>query len=222
MQTPNEIVKRINALSGFLIGAGLADDQRFAFQRSMAGNLVHVTFEKAELVSVAMKDRSYNEIYQQLTQERAFTVKLLDGALVQMMYAFLDGDLQSHRLGFFPSPHLEEFQNSPDIYLNDEIYADVVAKNIVPFPVRFDYNAQHFAHELLMHPRSHLTLGQYENCRIPVSAPLTPGRFIDFILRNFYHTAFARYADDLPVHGRPFAESILSSERNIVHVVIPR
>ena len=62
---------------------------------------------------------------------------MLDGALIQMTYEFSDKKLRRHRLAFFPSPHLEEFQNNPDIYLDDEIYADVVAKNIVSFPVRF-------------------------------------------------------------------------------------
>jgi hypothetical protein len=57
---------------------------------------------------------------------------------------------------------LEEFQNNPDVYLEDELYADVIAKCNVPF--------------------SYLTLGHYENCRIPVTAPLTPHWSIDFIL----------------------------------------
>ena len=146
---------------------------------------------------------------------------MLDGGLIQMMYEFSNETLQRHRLAFFPSPHLEEFQNNPDIYLADEVYADVVAKNIVPFPARFDYDAREGIHQELVHPKSHLTLGQYEHCRIPVTAPLNPARFIDFILRNFYHTAFIRYADKLPNYGDSFAESILPSERRVIHVVVP-
>lgn len=140
---------------------------------------------------------AYDEIYQHLREVRAFNVKMLDGALMQMMYLFADGVVRRHRLAFFPAPHLEEFQNNQEIYLDDEIDADVVARNVVPFPVRFDYDARVDRRDAA-HPLSHLTLGQYRNCRIPVSAPVTPSRFVDFILRNFYHTAFIRYADRLP------------------------
>ena len=137
-----------------------------------------------------------------------------------MMYTFADEALQRHRLAFFPAPHLEEFQNNPAIYQDDEMYADVVARNIVPFPIRFDYDVQE-AHHGLDHPKSHLTLGQYQNCRIPVTAPMMPFRFIDFVLRNFYHTVYARQADGLPIGNGLFAESIRPAERDVVHVVVP-
>lgn len=221
MPTPNQIEKQINGLVRYLVKTGLADDQRSAFQRSGRGNLVQVTFDAAEHVSVALRDRSYNQIYQYLIQERAYNVKMLDGALIQLMYAFAGGTLQRHRLAFFSAPHLEEFQNNPDIYQEDEIYADVISRNIVPFPIRFDYDARDDRHQELVHPKSHLSLGQYENCRIPVTAPMTPFWFIDFILRNFYHTASARHAEGLPEPDGLFAESILPVERAVVHMTVP-
>lgn len=220
MLSPNQIKNWINALITYLVTISLADDQCFAFQRSGRNNLVQITFGGAEHVSIALRNRPYSEIYLQLVQERAYNVRMLDGALIQMQYAFAAGTLQRHRLAFFPAPHLEEFQNNPDIYLDDEIYADVVARNIVPFPVRFDYDVQESNQEL-DHPKSHLTLGQYENCRIPVTAPMTPFRFIDFILRNFYHTMFTRWADELPAQDDSFAESIRPAERGVVHLVVP-
>ena len=224
MAIPNRILNHINELITYLVKISLADDQCFAFQRPdrrSDRDIVQVTFAGAEHVSIALRDRSYKEIYQHLKQERAYNLKMLDGALIQMMYAFAGEMLQRHRLAFFPAPHLEEFQNNPDIYQDDEIYADVIAKNIVPFPVRFDYDARDGNYQEFVHPKSHLTLGQYEHCRIPVTSPMMPGRFIDFILRNFYHTASARYADGLPAQGGSFAESILPAERNVVHIVVP-
>lgn len=220
MPTPDQIREQINELVGYLVEIGLADDQAFAFQRPVRGNRVQITFEGSEHISIALRNRAYDEIYQDIAQARAYNVKMLDGALLQMMYEFAGATLQRHRLAFFPAPHLEEFQNNPDIYLEDVIYADVVAKNIVPVPVRFDYHAQDDQRDLV-HPKAHLTLGQYEHCRIPVTAPMTPFWFVDFILRNFYHTAFQRYADGLPDRGGAFAESIRSAERDIVHVVAP-
>lgn len=220
MPSPNQIESQINKLIGYLVEIGLADDQRRTFQKTVDGNLRQVTFEGSEHVQFALKNRSYDEIYQHLVQERAYNVKMLDGALIQMMYTFTVGTLQRHRLAFFSAPHLENFQNDPEIYLEDERYADVVAKNIVPFPLRFDYH-DHDGHQELAHPKSHLTLGQYKNCRIPVTAPMAPFWFIDFILRSFYHTAFERYAEQLPRHSENFDRSILPDEEAVVHVAIP-
>ena len=217
MTTPAETLRAINRLVAYLLETSLADDQSFAFQLTGSNSTVEVTFGEFGYVSIALKNLAYREIYYQLVQDHAYNAKMLDGALIQMMYRFSNGTLQSHRLAFFPSPDLEEFQNNPDIYNEDEIYADVIARNIVPFPLRFDYNAQ----EGHIHPKSHLTLGQYEHCRIPVTRPLTPSRFIDFILRNFYHTAFNKYADSLPSLRDSFDKSIRPEEERIVHIMVP-
>lgn len=221
MPAPHQIVEQINGIIAYLVEAGLSDSQSYAFLRTMRDNVEEVTFQNAEYISEALRERAYDEVYRYLVQKRAYTVKLLDGALIQIMYTFSGDTLERHRLAFFSAPHLEEFQNNPDIYLEDEIYADVLAKNIVPFPIRFDYDCRKEIYEELEHPQSHLTLGQYRNCRIPVTAPVTPFWFIHFILRNFYHTAFTKYAEGLPPCGDSFAESILPAERNVVHVAIP-
>ena len=221
MPTPENIKNQVDGMIRYLVEVGLASDQNFAFRRNIGGGRVEITFPQAEHVSIAMKDRAYQGIYEHLMRERAYSAMMPDGALVQMMYIFNGLGLQCHRLAFFPAPHLEEFQNNPEIYMVDEIYADVVSRNIVPFPLRFDYDVPEGIHKKIEHPKSHLTLGQYENCRIPVTAPMTPYWFIAFILRNFYHIAFHRYADKLPRFDDVFHESIDPSERNIVHISIP-
>jgi hypothetical protein len=221
MSTINQVVADINALIAALVEVGLAGDQNFAFQRPSREGRREVTFPKSEYVSVALKNLGYSEIYALLAQERAYNAKMPDGAIVQMSYEFKGESLIRHRLAFFPSPSLEEFQNNPELYLEDELYADVVARNLVPLPVRFDYDDRDAVHQELTHPKSHLTLGQYENCRIPVTSPVPPSWFMDFILRNFYHTAFQRYCDDLPECGGVFERSIRPSEQDVVHVVIP-
>ena len=221
MPTPNATKRQIDGIVRYAVERSLADDQNFAYLNGDARNSAEVTFPGAELIGIAMRNVPYEEIYEKLAAERVFNIKMLDGALIQMMYQFSQGTLFSHRLAFFPSPFLEQFQNNPDIYLDDEVYADVVAKNIVHVPIRFDYDARDSRHEEVAHPKSHLTLGQYENCRIPVSAPLTPIQFFDFLLRNFYHTAHDKYADGLPAFSGKFDPSITSAEQRVVHVVIP-
>lgn len=144
---------------------------------------------------------------------------MLDGALISLRYRFKAGVICEHSLSYFPSPDLENFQNEPEIYLEDEIYADVIARNIVPFPVRFDFSDDPKKFVDVHHPYSHLTLGQYENCRIPVDSPLGPLAFGGFILRNFYNTAFRKYSEQIPASALAFSNTITTNERTIPHVV---
>lgn len=212
---------QINTLISYLVEKGLADAQQYAILRAAGGRIKHVSFSRSGFINVALKNIRYTDIYEQLAEARAYNVKMLDGALIQMMYSFDAETVDRHRLAFFPAPHLEEFQNNPEVYLEDEIYADVVDRSIVPFPVRFDYSIDSDGIDTTDHPISHMTLGQYRNCRIPVTAPVSPFRFIEFVLRNFYHTAFVRYADSLPRVVNSFADTIRPHERGLIHVVVP-
>ena len=217
--TPGATLHQINRLIRHLVEVGLADDQQFAFRREKG--FVEITFENAGYLSVALKDVPYADVYDIFARQRVFNAKLLDGALLQMMYAFTDGALERHRLAFFPAPHLERFERDPDSYVEDQIYADIVARNVLPLPIRFDYDSRDDRHRDVAHPKSHLTLGEYDHCRIPVSAPLTPCWFIDFILRNFYQTCSSEFASSLPRFVGVFAESITPAERSVPHVTLP-
>lgn len=221
MLTINQTLQQTKWIISKLIEIGLSSDQNFPYRDK---NII--TFSGANYYSIALRtNKSYQEIYDGLKMNRAFLIQMVDGALIQMEYEFQKHQLTRHRLAFFSSPYLEEFQNNPDVYYEDEMYADVIQKNIVSFPIRFDFDISDDLHEPLSHPKSHLTLGQYQNCRIPVTAPLTPYHFIDFILRNFYHTAFRSkkktFAALIPAAKGMFPESITEEERGVVHIQVP-
>lgn len=220
MPTVKRVTDQMNERIGRLVETGLADRVQFGFPRP-AGKRVDVTFPNAAHVSTALKNVKYSDVYRLFVRERVYNVKMLDGALIQMTYEFTGDRLQRHRLAFLPAPHLHEFQNSPDVYLHDELHGDVIARSVVPFPLRCDYDGRDERHVEVAHPKSHLTLGQYEHCRIPVSAPVTPHWFIDFVLRNFYHTPSRRDADRMPAGGETFDESMAPAERRVMHVVVP-
>ena len=122
-----------------------------------------------------------------------------------------------HRLSYFPAPDLIAFQNEPELYEKDELYADILDRRIVTVPIRFDFDND--ASQPLDHPASHLTLGQYKNCRIPVSAALTPYQFILFIVSNFYRSAISQLY--IPQFKEGFTESIFPEERECVHINTP-
>lgn len=219
--THGEVSSQIRKLTATLIEIGLCDDQNPPVVRNTAGRGREIAFPGAKSVSVALKDQSYDEVYAQLLQARAFNVRLLDGALLQLMYDFGPRALLRHRLAFFPSPSLAPFQDDPELYLLDQWFSEIVSRRIVTFPLRFDYDARDGIHKPVTHPKSHLTLGQYELCRIPVTAPVSPYWFFDFLLRNFYSLAFERFAHCMPVHRICFEESIHAEERGVIHLSVP-
>ena len=155
-----------------------------------------------------------------------YNIKMIDGALIQMQYRFNGNSIESHRLAFFPSPNLDIFQNDPDIYFEDEIYSDILDDRIVTVPLRFDFddsedqNGNKVAIPVI-HPISHLTIGQYKNCRIPVSSAITPYQFIEFIIRNFYNTAFELYSDKLVRDKSCFDVCICEDETKIFNICSP-
>ena len=103
--------------------------------------------------------------------------------------------------------------------MRDELFIDIVSRRIVPFPLRFDYDAE--AATDVEHPHCHLTLGDIKGCRIPVSAPLTPRWFIEFVLRNFYQTDEHDFVSSLPKHGLDFPSTITGNEAALMHMVVP-
>lgn len=218
--TPKSIKEDIDGLISELIGKGVCDDSNFSAIRS-SGSKVDVTFSGSEHVSIALGDIEYTEIYRELADKRSYNMRLVDGALLQMMYRIEGDELLQHRLACYPSPSQLPFQDDPDAYMRDELFIEIVQRRIVPFPLRFDFDAREGVYIDGTHPKSHLTLGDVKGCRIPVSAPLTPRWFIEFVLRNFYQTETHNFVDGLPQHKIKFPTSITANETGLMHMVIP-
>jgi hypothetical protein len=220
MNRPKATIEEITKLTSRLIELSLCNDQNFPSSRTI-GTAVDISVGSDIAYTAALKNVSYVEIYDALLGARAYNVRMVDGALIQMSYSFQEDSLLRHRLAFFPSPDLTEFQNSPEIYEEDEIYAEVLSKNVVPFPIRFDFASSDDLFVELHHPRSHVTLGQYTNCRIPVSAPLAPSAFVDFVLRSFYNTAHRKFCEQFPKCQFFFEQTIAQREVEVLHLRVP-
>jgi hypothetical protein len=215
MITHTQVYDELKEVTQQLIALGLSESQNFPMMKKTGPDAYEISYSGSEDLSIVLKNVAYGQIYKELASSKNYNTKLIDGALVQMMYVFHRG-LIGHRLAFFPSPALEDFQNNPEIYEQDEIYADILAKNLIPFPLRFDFEPS--KHIEVEHPKCHLTLGQFKNCRIPVAFPLTPFVFISFVLRHFYNTAFRKFTDELALPFTIAEETITTEEKKILHM----
>jgi len=215
------IYKQIETITQKLILVGLSASQNFPSHNSRnseQGVIDLISYSGVKNLAITLKNIEYSEVYDELDKNQDYNIKMIDGALLQFLYTYRNSKLISHRLAFFPSPFLHEFQNEPEIYEIDEIYADIIAKNILPVPIRFDYDPDNFKE--LEHPSCHLTLGQFKNCRIPVSAPITPNTFMSFILRSFYNTALKKFTEELDFLSVLFDETITVNEKKVLHFAV--
>lgn len=212
-----EMEREICDLTGALISKGLCDAQNYPAVVESPDSF-SIVYDGFGDISTALRNIDYNQIHKYLDDKKQYNFKLIDGALVQLLYIYdRKGSLLKHRLCYFPSPSFECFQNDPELYLSEgDLYADVIAKNILPVPIRFDFDPSN--HQNIYHPSSHITFGQFKNCRIPVVSPLCPVTFMDFILSSFYNTAYINC--NLQRKKFRFQDTITEQERTLLHIAL--
>ncbi len=215
------VLAEIHEATATLVESGLADDQNAAYESRTGQQTFVVRYSNMLPFAPLLKNVPYVDLYCEQRDNRSFNVLMLDGAVIQMVYEFSADQLTRHRLAFLPSPNLLDYQNFPELYEEEVLYADVVDKRAVTVPLRFDYDARAGVAVELRHPVSHLTLGQYSGCRVPVTAGVTPHAFIDFVLRSFYSTAYAHSVAAFPAPRHRFADCITDRERSVIHVGLP-
>jgi hypothetical protein len=217
MKLAKNIFNQINTLTRDLTGTEICIDQNVPVINEKAHRVCRIEVPNVN-VSLAMKHQHYRDLYYEMDRSRSYNVKYADGGLLLLLYQFESDRLTAHRLSFFPNPDLLDFQSNYEDYLEDEIFADIIDQRIVVCPLRFDYDGREEVVKDVIHPAAHLTLGQYENCRIPVTRPLMPYQFFSFVTRNFYNCAFKRYGGLLTRFNGLFDATITDAERKIIYV----
>lgn len=216
--SPNGVRGQFAELVECLIATSVSVKQFSPSVRTVSGG--EILIGRPASTAIALRDVPYEVVYRELDSNDAYDIKLVDGGLLLLQYRFdATGKLLQHRLGYFPSPALPTVDEAPELYEQDELYGDIIDRRLVRFPIRFDY-APH-QHADVVHPASHLTFGQYENCRIPVAGPLGPNAFGMFIIRNFYCRAYTRHKNrfDRRVVALERLESITDAEKRLSHFV---
>lgn len=215
-----DIVGQIRKLTINLISAGICEAQNFPSTRAYPDGIIEIGVSSSDN-SIFLKSIPYSEMYQLALETKSFNLKMIDGALISLLYRFQGDRLVAHRLSFLPAPMLEPFQNYPSLYLEDALYADITGKTNFVVPLRFDYDIDSGVCKPIEHPVSHFTIGQFKNCRIPVSSAITPNQFITFVVANFYNSTQYSFNLSLFADNTCFEESLFEEERNMIHLRTP-
>ena len=183
MKEQEKVFRELKKVTCELIRCGLAEEYNFPVIRQ-----TDIVWEKYQDISIYLKNMEYAAIYNEIEKNHNYNIKLPDGGIIQLMYRFnaRGTELLSHRLGYYPSPSYEIYQNDAELYDSDFIYGDILNKAVLPVVIRADYNSE-LQESKVHHPYSHITLGGYKNCRIPVDRPISPMKFVKFIMEHFYY-----------------------------------
>lgn len=218
---PKAVLTEIKGITDRLVETGLADDQNQAFERKGQQRRVYIKYNNMLGKSSFGAEDTYADVYHILVEARSFNIRMLDGALIQMSYEFKNGNLLTSRLAYLPHPDLASYQSDPDAYMSDSIYLDSMHPQAVVVPIRFDFDANPGVPQSVKHPVAHLTLGQYEHCRIASTGALMPSYFAEFVLRSFYNTASDALSSQIEVGSHRFNTTITEEELALVHFGVP-
>lgn len=128
-----------------------------------------------EFLSTSQKE-DYKKIYDCAMQNKDYDFRLKDNSIMQFtIKKDNNNNIIKMRYAFYKCPYL--------IFKEDEQeYTDILLKNYVS--IRYDYDIKEY--EEVIHPISHLHIGNDNNVRIPVDKILDPLEFGIFIVRNIY------------------------------------
>lgn len=129
--------------------------------------------------------------YAELLDNGAYSAVFMDGSIISIETTFRDGNVESHRYFFIPSPFDQKMlmSRSAHIPLADWIKDSIELEGVEKFrsvgTFRFDCVRLHEGPLQAPHPVSHMTFGSVD-CRIPVKGPLSIAYFLHFVFDNFY------------------------------------
>ncbi|MGE8451693.1 MAG: DUF2290 domain-containing protein [Pseudomonadales bacterium] len=217
----SSIEKSTSSIIRALIEKGLAEQFTMPSVASNNKFTGDIGFASGVDIAWAMKDQPYTELYTELIRRQQFHAVLPDGGALQFLYKVRLNKIAKHRLAFYPNPNLKPFDTDALRYLQDSVWGHVVSEFQMPVVVRLDYENSSDSYKAIQHSASHLTLGQYPNCRIPVSSPFTPWAFTELILRNFYSKAFEPLSRADIHKCVSFEECLMPEEMNHLHLRLP-
>lgn len=182
--TPKKIASDIRNVNDWLMVAGVAQFIQPYREVNARGSL-RICAEGTLAASGVLKAHPFGSIaeYRGFVSSEAFSALLFDGSLLYLSYDFQGSELIGHRLLYYPCPITiePEMSNEPILDILDYCLGETHLLRLRS-PLRFDYDP---LRAKANHPASHMHF-QHEDCRLAVFAPMSVGRFLEFVFRNFY------------------------------------
>lgn len=152
------------------------------------GEAVEITHENKSNESNILYDRHLpiETIMDILLENKEYNLLLYDRSIIKYQLAIRNGKIYKERLIFIKKHNYlwtKDEINKKDI---DDFGIDWFQEEIsIPIVIRIDYDSENY--EDIIHPITHMTLSNYEECRIPMMGAVTLYNFVNFVLNFFYN-----------------------------------
>jgi hypothetical protein len=113
-----ELHKSVRQILVFLVEKGLSTDQNLPI---IIENKI-ITWPNYMPGIGFNKNIDYLSIYSDVESHKNYTIKLIDGGIIQFYYKVDKKNIVEHRLAFYPNPLLENYENYQESYEQDELY----------------------------------------------------------------------------------------------------
>jgi hypothetical protein len=186
------LCRRVTQFGFILLGADFAMDARQHSVEWLSATRKSVMWARDSLNSLMVENPSHVGDYLSILEKREYSYLMRDGGVLQIAFVFDRGQIERHRLLYFPCPFritrhdLNAFNGGLLDLIQDAFMDELDEKLLLRSPIRFDYVPNAGTD---FHPASHLTLND-PSCRIPARAPLRFDTFMKFVLENFYIEAW--------------------------------
>ena len=152
------------------------------------GEVVEITHENKSNESNILYDRHLpiETIMDILLENKEYNLLLYDRSIIKYQFVISNGKISKERLIFIKKHNYlwtKDEINKKDI---DDFGTDWFQEEIsIPIVIRIDYDDENY--EDIIHPITHMTLSNYEECRIPMMGAVTLYNFVNFVLNFFYN-----------------------------------
>ena len=98
MLKPRDIYSQVTALTIGVIKSGLCDAQNFPSMITLPHNITEIGVANKDY-SIFLKSITYKEMYQAALEKKIYNIKMIDGALLTLLYRFSNDERQENYRG---------------------------------------------------------------------------------------------------------------------------
>lgn len=213
MADAKSLRREINDICETLVDVGLVLDPNYPV---VSSDGTCVSWPRRADAAGTLFESALLSRYAALLRHREYTMLLRDGALMQITYWVSGRYVIRHRLHYMGAPL--DFRAHAGTAFGDVLEhstaEELLEQATSPASLRFDYDPEAAGPA---HPAAHLTVCG-DDCRIPVSNPLSPGKFAKFVLQHYYRDTWDKHSRVRELHESGFDPCITADDECRVHV----
>lgn len=207
-----ELIKDINNVLTELRKMYYIRDELGISAKDISGKGFVISFEGKSDINNIMYDihLPVSSIMDELLRERQYTVLLYDRSIIQVEFTIKNGEIVKERLLFLKKHN--KIWDKEEIRMSDAADEDWFAdEDGIPVFLRVDYDPK--SHIECDHAATHLTISNYETCRIPIQNVVSFSEFVRFVLFHFYGRKL-----EMPIFRIDKNNTITELERKMIHL----